>query len=376
MKSFRKMRSACTVGLAAFGLLLAAAQSLRAQAAPHYLGSITAISGNTLTVKTDQGVENHVQVPSTAQLKRVAPGQTDLSKAETIDFSSLALGDRVLVNIDPNATGGTAQAARVIAIKAADVTKMQQAEAAEWAAGVHGLVKSVDAASGSIIVNTRAGAVTKQVTVNTTQSTTLKRYASGSVNFSQAQPAPISAIQPGDQIFVRGARSADGTSIAAQGVVSGSFRSIAGTVISTDASASTVTVKDLATKKPVTVHVSADAQVRRLDDRMATMISTRLKGNQGGAGAGQRTGQGGGQRSFSQSGGGGGDLETILERAQTIQLSSLQKNEAVMIVATEDSTGVNAIKLLAGVEPLLEAPEAQDLLASWSLNQGAPDAGQ
>ncbi|MGB3628068.1 MAG: hypothetical protein WBA18_01135, partial [Terracidiphilus sp.] len=119
MKSFRKMRSACTVGLAAFGLLLAAAQSLRAQAAPHYLGSITAISGNTLTVKTDQGVENHVQVPSTAQLKRVAPGQTDLSKAETIDFSSLALGDRVLVNIDPNATGGTAQAARVIAIKAA-----------------------------------------------------------------------------------------------------------------------------------------------------------------------------------------------------------------------------------------------------------------
>jgi hypothetical protein len=37
---------------------------------------------------------------------------------------------------------------------------------------------------------------------------------------------------------------------------------------------------------------------------------------------------------------------------------------------------VNAIKLLAGVEPLLEAPEAQDLLASWSLNQGAPDAGQ
>jgi Domain of unknown function (DUF5666) len=378
MKMVRKMRSAFTVGLAAVGLLLAAAQTLEAQAASRYLGSITAISGNTLTVKTDQDVENQVQVPSTAQLKRIAPGQTDLSKAETIDFTGLAIGDRVLVNIDPNATGSTPQAARVIAIKAADVTKMQQAESAEWAAGIHGLVKSVDAASGSIIVNTRAGAVTKQVTVNTTSGTTLKRYASGSVNFSQAQPAPIGAIQPGDQIFVRGTKSADGTSIAAQGVVSGSFRSIAGTVISTDTSASTVTVKDLATKKPVTVHVSADAQVRRLDDRMATMIAARLKGGQSGAGgAGQRNGQGGGQRSFSQSSGGaGGDLETILERAQTIQFSSLQKNEAVMIVATEDSTGVNAIKLLAGVEPLLEAPEAQDLLASWSLNQGAPEAGQ
>jgi hypothetical protein len=57
-----------------------------------------------------------------------------------------------------------------------------------------------------------------------------------------------------------------------------------------------------------------------------------------------------------------------------IQLSSLQKGEAVMIVATEDSSGVNAIKLLAGVEPLLEAPEAQDLLASWSLSSGESEA--
>lgn len=377
MKFERRMRTVCATALAGLAVMLAAAGIAQAQAVTRFLGSITAISGDTLTVKTDKGDVQQVQVPSSAQLKRIAPGQTDLSKAEALDFSSLAIGDRVLVNIDPNATGGTPQAARIVAIKQADVTKKQQAEAAEWTAGVHGLVKSVDAASGAIVVNTRAGAVTKPVTVNTTKSTTLKRYAQGSVSFDQAQAAPISAIQPGDQIFVRGTKSADGTSIAAEGVVSGSFRSIAGTVISTDTPGLTVTVKDLATKKPVTVHVSADAQVRRLDDRMATMIATRLKGGQGGqGGGGQRQGQGGGQRSFSQSGGGGGDLETILERAQTIQLSSLQKNEAVMIVATEDSTGVNAIKLLAGVEPLLEAPEAQDLLASWSLNQGAPDAGQ
>jgi hypothetical protein len=359
-------------------MLAVTAGIARAQAVTRYLGSITAISGDTLTVKTDKGDMQQLQVPSTAQLKRIAPGQTDLSKAEALEFGGLAIGDRVLVNIDPNATNGTPQAARIIAIKQADVTKMQQAESAEWAAGVHGLVKSIDAASGVIVVNTRAGAVTKPVTVNTTQATTLKRYSQGSVSFDQAQPAPISAIQPGDQIFVRGTKSADGASIAAQGVVAGSFRSIAGTLISTDVSGSTVTVKDLATKKQVTVHVSAEAQLRRLDERMATMIATRLKGgNGGGQRQGQGGGQGGGQRTFSQSGGGaGGDLETILERAQAIQLSSLQKNEAVMIVATEDSTGVNAIKLLAGVEPLLEAPEAQDLLASWSLNQGAPEAGQ
>ena len=68
------------------------------------------------------------------------------------------------------------------------------------------------------------------------------------------------------------------------------------------------------------------------------------------------------------------DLETVLERAPVIQLPSLQKGEAVMIVATEDASGVNAVKLLAGVEPLLEAPQAQDLLSSWSLSSGDSEA--
>jgi hypothetical protein len=166
-------------------------------------------------------------------------------------------------------------------------------------------------------------------------------------------------------------------------VVSGSFRSIPGTILATNPAASTITVKDLVTKKPVTIRITADAQLRRLDSTLAARLAARLKGNQ--AGSGGRfayNGPGGGangsmQRNFNQAGsGGGGDLETILEHAPAIPLASLEKGEAVMIVATEDTSVVNAIKLLAGVEPLLEAPEAQDLLSSWSLNQGEPDVAQ
>ncbi len=206
----------------------------RAQAA-RYLGTVTAISGDTLTVKTDAGQVNQVEVPSSAQLKRIAPGQTDLSKAEPMEFGSLATGDRVLVTLSPSAPGATPQAARIIAIKEADVAKKQQAEAEAWNQGVHGLVLSVDGAAGVIQVNTRAGTVTKAVTVNITKSTVLKRYAQGSVRFDQAQPAPIDAIHPGDQLWARGTKNADATAIAADGVVSGSFRSIGGTILSTDA---------------------------------------------------------------------------------------------------------------------------------------------
>jgi hypothetical protein len=375
-------------GLLALAALVAAAAPI-AQAqtqAVRYLGTVTAISGDTLTVKTDAGQVNQVEVPSTAQLKRIAPGQTDLSKAENLDFASIATGDRVLVTIDPNATGSTPQALRIIAIKQSDVAKKQQTEAEQWNQGVHGLVKSVDAAAGVILVNTRVGAQTKEVTVNTTQATVLKRYAPGSVRFDQAQP------EPGDQLWARGMKNADGSAIAADGIVSGSFLSIAGTILVTDTTGSTLTVKDLATKKPVTIRITTDAQLRRLPDTMAALLAARLKGGSGGAGAGSTgaraagTGPagngaasgGGAPRSFSQGGGGGAsrmDLESVLERAPIIQLPNLQKGEAVMIVATEDSSGVSAVKLLAGVEPLLEAPQAQDLLSSWSLSSGDAAAG-
>jgi hypothetical protein len=66
----------------------------------------------------------------------------------------------------------------------------------------------------------------------------------------------------------------------------------------------------------------------------------------------------------------------LLSRALAIQLADLKKGQAVMVVATEDSTGDTAITLVSGVEPLLEAPAASQNLLNWSLNSGAPDAGQ
>ena len=47
----------------------------------------------------------------------------------------------------------------------------------------------------------------------------------------------LDQITAGDQLRGRGVRSADGTELAADEVVSGTFRNIAGTVISTDAAA-------------------------------------------------------------------------------------------------------------------------------------------
>ena len=378
--------------IALLSSLVATTTQLSAQAPARLVGTVTAISGTTLSVKPDNGDSSQVGVPSTAPIKRVAPGQKDLSTAETIQFSDLAVGDRVLVKLDPSASGPVPQALQIIAIKQTDVAAKQQKDREDWQRrGVGGLVKSVDAQSGEIVIGSGIGATAKTVTVHTAKATVLKRYAPASVRFDAAVPAPIDAIHSGDQLRARGTKNADGTSIDAEEVVSGTFRNISGTITSMDAAASTLVVKDLATKKPVTVHITADAQMRRLPDTMARMLAARLKGGATPAaavpspnsassgpqrGTGQWTSQGSGQGGGASHGAGaGGDPQQMLSRLPAIQLSDLQKGEAVMLVSTDGTTEVTGITLLAGVEPLLEAPAAsQNLLNNWSLGSGSPDA--
>lgn len=364
-------------------LALAGQIALAQAAAGRFVGTITAINGDTLTVKADSGEIRQVEVTSTAALKRVEPGQKDLSAAATIQLGDLATGDRVLVRLDPTASGDIPQAAQIITIKQTDVAEKQQQDREAWArSGVGGLVKSVDPAAGVIILTTGSGATMKIVKIHVTSSTVLRRYAPASVRYDLAQPGPIDAIQPGDQLRARGTKNADGTEIDAAEIVSGSFRNISGTIASLDASSSSFSVKDLSTKKQITIHITPDAQMHALPEMMARALAARLKGTAPGAGGASPTAAPGGeQRSWGAGngpgngqGGGqarGGDMQQVLNRTPVIHFADLKKGDAVMVVSTAGGSEVTAIALLTGVEPLLEAPEAsRNLLSNWSMGSG------
>jgi hypothetical protein len=393
MKSKMKMRIASLAALLAVSMGVSANA---AQAPSRFVGTITEVGSGTLTVKTDAGEVFPVEIPSTAALKRIAPGQKDLSTAETIQFSDLTVGDRALVKLDPDAPAGKLEALQVVAIKQSDVAQKQQKDREDWQRrGVGGLVKSVDAAAGTILLSSGAGPTAKTVTVHVAKTTMLKRYAPTSVRFDAAQPATLDAIHVGDQLRARGEKNAAGTEIAAEEVVSGAFRNVSGMIVSIDTASSTLVVKDLASKKPVTIHITADAQMRRLPDRMASMLAMALKGTGAGSGAwsgkspaaaGAPTAGGGtpaaqhagmGQSNGMGGQNGGGDPQQMLSRAPAIQIADLKKGEAVMLVSTEGTTDVTAITLLAGVEPLLESPAAsQNMLSNWSMSGGGAEAAQ
>jgi len=184
-------------------------------------------------------------------------------------------------------------------------------------------------------------------------------------------------VNPGDQLRARGVRSADGASFTADEVVTGAFRNIAGTISSVDAAAGTITVSDLATKKPEAVKVSPESQLRKLPPQMAADDCDAPEGCGGrhsSSGklpcASGRTGDAPG----GQGRNGGGDLPTIIGSTTVARLSEFQKGDVVMIVATSGpkDAQVMAITVLGGVEPLLQATtqeQASSILTPWSLSQ-------
>ncbi len=368
------------------------------------VGTIKAISGNTITLTTDAGSDVTVQIQDATKLIRIAPGQKDLKDATPIQLTDVQPGDRVLVRGKLADDGKSVLAASLIAMKKADIVEKQSREREEWQKhGLGGLVSGVDPATGTINVSLPAAGEKKTVAVHLSKNTILRRYASDSVKFDDAKPAPVDQIKPGDQLRARGTRSADGAELAADEIVSGTFRNIAGTISEIDASAGSVTLQDLASKKPVTVKISPESQLRKLPQPMAQRIAMRLTGTSpdaqtpaGAVGAsapasnpnaGQPAkpsgppaggpGPVGGAGGMGRPGGGGGaDLQQAISRMPAATLADLQKGDAVMVVATEGgSNGVSTvITLLGGVEPILEASpksSASSILSPWSLGSAA-----
>ncbi|HEV8293466.1 MAG TPA: hypothetical protein VGP94_16125, partial [Tepidisphaeraceae bacterium] len=220
-----------------------------------------------------------------------------------------------------------------------------------------------------------------------------------SVKFDDAKVAPLDQIKVGDQLRARGTKNADNTEIDAEEAVSGTFRNLAGTIVAVDTAANTLTLKDSISKQNIVVKVTEDAQLRKLPPEFAQRIATRLKGEAangipgaaaatgGTAGEGRRE-RGSGENSGGRGPGGGapgmggrngGDIQQMLSRMPPATLDNLQKGDVVMIVSTAgDASGtVNAITLLAGVEPILTAaPNATQamMLSPWSLGSGNAEA--
>jgi hypothetical protein len=377
--------------------------ALFAQTAPagKAVGTVKAIAGNAVTITSDAGGEVTVTVATSARLLQLEPGQKDLKASQPVQLQDFKPGDRVLARGKLSDDGKTLDASLLIVMKQASISQNQQQQREDWQKNsVGGLVKDVDASAGIVTITLGSGPTSKSVLIRASKDTIIRRYAPTSVRFDDAKKSTLAEIKPGDQVRARGAKNADGTEIAAQEIVSGSFKNIAGTVQAVNAGDQTLAVMDLVTKKPITVKVTTDSQMHQLPAMMAQRIAMRLKGISPAAAQGAPGTSGtaqpaataaGAAPSHSWNGGGaaggngtGGtpDLQRLLGRTPTVSLADLKKGDAVMIVSTEGTADAppTAITLLSGVEPILTAsPDAAKgmTLSAWSLDSGSgADAAQ
>jgi hypothetical protein len=331
------------------------------------IGAVSAMRSEVseIDVRQDNGAATVVRFSAATTAQRVAPGQTDLTKAEGIKVTDVAPGDRVLVTLDPMASG---MARRIVVMASSDIAKKNAEDRLDWARrGVAGVVAAITGNEITLDQKTTLGGAAK-FTVKVDDKTAFKRYAPDSVKFSEAKSSTLAEIRVGDQVRARGQKSLDGLHVDADDVIFGTFLSKAGTITAISPDAKEVTVKDLADKKAVLViRFTNDSQIKRMPDAagMASLIAVGRGGAAAAPSAGGTVSSGaqptapasnGPGRGVSGGGRGGLDMAQMMDALPTVKFEDLKVGDTVVVSATSGTRPgqFTAITFLANAEALVQ----------------------
>jgi hypothetical protein len=225
------------------------------------------------------------------------------------------------------------------------------------------------------------------------------------VKFADAKPSGFDELKVGDQLRAKGNRSEDGSRFTPEEVVSGSFRTVLGTVEATDPAKNEITVKNSQGGQTMTVVISKDSMLKRFPAEFGTILrgmggAPGAGGGQGpragggtppqGAGAPGGPGGGGGAQGGGPGGGGPGGggqrrmmggpdmMQEMLERLPATTVAELKPGQMVVF----STTGVNpervtAIQFVAGIEALVAMMQARGIgrPGGGAIGGGGMDSG-
>jgi Cu/Ag efflux protein CusF len=390
---------------AALLALFSGAISVQAQgpapAAPKYVSVIGTVEkidsgAKTLAIKTDKGEEPTIKFDDRTQFLRLPAGEKDTKKATRAVAGDVAAGDRVIARMRAEEDKAGLPAVFLYFTTNADLSALHKKTAEEWEKqSVSGTVKSVDAAAKHVVISARLGfGPPKDVTLDAAGTVEYLRFSLDTGKY-EPSTAGLTPIQTGDMVRVIGQRNADQTEIKLEGIESGTFKSLPVTVRSVDTAAGMIVATDLTTKKPITISIKPDTQLKRLDDATALLMARRLnpsfqndtgRGGRGGRAQGGNPDAGGqsatGVANFAGRGGQGGggrggrnaDPNKLLDQQPSIELADLKAGEPVVVTGgpSSDMARLTATSVVAGVDPILRAaPDkgADPLAGNWNFGE-------
>jgi hypothetical protein len=336
-------------------------------------GAVTGVNAQArqIAVKTDKGESVTITTTDRTVLLRMPAGSADTKQGVKMELSGIVADDKLVALGKLSADKKNLEGLKIYVLTKADIAQIHQNEDEDWQKrGTSGVVTAVDVAAQKITL--KAGS--RVFTVESSEKTDFHRYSDDSFKSTDAKVSSLGEVKVDDQVRVLGNKSAEGDTIAAERVFFGTFRHISATIESIDAQANEIKVKDLATKKLLSIRLDPDSQLKKLAPEMATMLARRFnpganQGDNGGRGAGR-----GGQSGAPGGGRGrGGDIGQVFDRAPAVKLADLKRDDAIVVLTTAGSTPgrVTAVMLVAGVEPLLTSPNAaRDVMSGWNLGGG------
>ncbi len=351
-----------------------------------------------LIVKTDAGSLVTVALSEKTVYMRLAPGEKTLTNATKIAFSDVGEGDRVWARGRVSDDHKSVPASALIVMNKVDIAKKQEQERAEWKKrGVLGIITALKPETKEITISSRTMTGPQSLIIPVSDKVEVRRYAPDSIKFTDAKPATFAELKVGDQLRALGERNADGSAFTAEKVVTGSFKTVAGVITAIDAATGEVKINDIQTKQPLTIVVRQDAVLRKFPaaNEMGGMMMMGRGAGAGGAAAGQSpagqpangtqpnaagaqrapggAGQGtGGGVGGIRMGGGGMNLQDMLERLPTISIADVKVGDTIIVSSTKgaDPSRLTAISLISGADTLLNMLAARQQQAG---SQTAPN---
>ncbi|HEY8186803.1 MAG TPA: hypothetical protein VIF64_12065 [Pyrinomonadaceae bacterium] len=346
------------------------------------LGEVKVIdaAAKQLIIKTDAGSLVTVALNDNTSYMRVAPGETTLANATKTTFAEVAEGDRVLALGKVSEDRKLVPARTLVVMSKADIAKKQEADRAEWKRrGVLGIITALKPETKEITISSRTMAGPQTLIIPVTDKVEMRRYAPDSIKFADAKPANFDELKVGDQLRALGERNPEGTAFTAEKVVTGAFKTVGGVITSVDVATGEVKINDLQTKQPLTIVVKQDAVLRKFpaaNEMGGMMMMGRGPGAGGGPPAGQppaagqsanrpppngaqgTAGQGpgpGGPGRGMRMGGGGMNIQDMLERLPTISLADVKVGDTIIVSSTKgtDPSRLTAIAFISGADTLL-----------------------
>ena len=311
----------------------------QAQPSKSFVGTVVSlrVESAAVEVKPDSGDAMIAQLTSDTLAQKIAPGEKDLKKAEAIQVTDLAKGDRVLVTLEDST-----RIRRIVVMPAKEIANRNDADRLDWQKrGVAGIVSAKSGSQITVTNTTLTGEV--QTKISVTETTAIKRYAPDSVKFADAQPSKLAEISVGDQVRARGEKSADGLTMRAQDVVFGTFLIEAGAIAAIDPETRQMKVKELGTNKLLTVKLTADSQLKQMFAMPQEMPAGRALPGRGPGGPP-----------------GGFDINQMIEHIPAVKLEDLKPGATVVITSTKGAKSgeITAILVLSNADMLIQMASA------------------